>query len=413
MVLAGTVAATSASPALAVSPTPSSSSEATPLVAPTPVAPTSSGVETPSPTTQPSAARPTPKPKRPTAEPTFSTRVIGGTPANRATTRFFLQFDLDSPNGGTLCGATALNSLWAVTAAHCVVSTDGKIRIGPGGSHLLVNPAIRSQGYPYFIQQVYVHPAYRPASVEQWHDIALLKTYKPMNAVPIKMNTDRFAPDLGAAETVLGFGLRDTPNGRAPAEVLQQGLVDDMGGWNLATCGGYGDFYNPRFQICAGKDGGGVDACFGDSGGPLTAMVDGRKTFVGVVSSGFDCAQAGYPGIYTRVSTYAQWIFLQITGAVHLTPRCAPGTCNTSPTQGIGFLLTNYGSVPRAFGVYGFGPTVGALSQRVGWLSPGQTKLVALRAGNLVPRCSAVGFKMQGAANQIIKFGMNGQEGCA
>lgn len=58
-------------------------------------------------------------------------------------------------------------------------------------------------------------------------------------------------------------------------------------------------------QMCAGKRAGGVDACWADSGGPMTSNDDG---LIGIVSTGIGCARAGLPGIYTRVSEYAHWI---------------------------------------------------------------------------------------------------------
>lgn len=58
-------------------------------------------------------------------------------------------------------------------------------------------------------------------------------------------------------------------------------------------------------QICAGVPNvGGKDSCTGDSGGPLT--VDG--VLVGIVSYGEDCGKAEYPGVYSNIAEYRNWI---------------------------------------------------------------------------------------------------------
>ena len=57
-------------------------------------------------------------------------------------------------------------------------------------------------------------------------------------------------------------------------------------------------------MICAAVDGGGKDACEGDTGGPL--VVNG--ILVGIVSWGIGCGQPGFPGVYTDVAALRSFV---------------------------------------------------------------------------------------------------------
>jgi trypsin len=50
----------------------------------------------------------------------------------------------------------------------------------------------------------------------------------------------------------------------------------------------------------------GAGPCDGDRGGPLI-MNDSGKV-VGLISWGFGCAIKGYPGVYTKLSFYLDWM---------------------------------------------------------------------------------------------------------
>ena len=60
---------------------------------------------------------------------------------------------------------------------------------------------------------------------------------------------------------------------------------------------------------------GGEDSCSGDSGGPLYTWIDGVPTLIGAVSRGYGrgssqdgCAEQNFPGMYTRINRYLEWI---------------------------------------------------------------------------------------------------------
>nr|CAI5835085.1 unnamed protein product [Callosobruchus analis] len=70
---------------------------------------------------------------------------------------------------------------------------------------------------------------------------------------------------------------------------------------------GYGSRITDN-MMCAGYPEGKKDSCQGDSGGPLLVQNGTAYQIVGIVSWGEGCAQANYPGVYTRVNRYISWI---------------------------------------------------------------------------------------------------------
>lgn len=67
-------------------------------------------------------------------------------------------------------------------------------------------------------------------------------------------------------------------------------------------------------QICGGDSSVISDTCRGDSGGPLIQTLEnGWKTIVGLTSFGpAFCNSNNIPGIYTRVSSFIQWIRAEV-----------------------------------------------------------------------------------------------------
>lgn len=60
--------------------------------------------------------------------------------------------------------------------------------------------------------------------------------------------------------------------------------------------------------LCAGSIGSTVDACKGDSGGPMMTLYRNTWFLIGLVSWGEGCGNTDKLGVYTKVSNYMEWI---------------------------------------------------------------------------------------------------------
>lgn len=237
-------------------------------------------------------------------------RIVGGVTANRAQTPWFVLLNPIIDGQSYLCGGTAIDPHWILTAAHCVTDQDGwpmrMIDVGDSGAY--VNPvSIDSQadlGLRLPWQQVIVNPYFDRQMLV--NDIALVQTHDSLPA-SLPYSSDRSGPSSGTALQVFGFGA--TSYGGPISPTLRMGNVLDIAGVT-GPCGQYGNFYHSVSEECAGfPPPGPTDSCQGDSGGPLTAAAQtAARVAVGVVSYGVDCGRPGYPGVYTRVASFADWI---------------------------------------------------------------------------------------------------------
>ncbi len=171
-----------------------------------------------------------------------------------------------------------------------------------------------------------VHPSYNATTLS--YDYLVMKLNKNSTKTPIPLNSNPNYPSNNQALKVIGFGVT-SQGGTSLSSTLQQVTVNLI---SQQTCNSdYKGDIDANTMLCAGETQGGKDSCQGDSGGPI---FDSNNLLVGSVSFGHGCAQAGYPGVYSRVSGAYSWINQQICSMSSYPPSsCSISTRSCSDTS--------------------------------------------------------------------------------
>ncbi|XP_055389299.1 trypsin-1-like [Condylostylus longicornis] len=233
-------------------------------------------------------------------KPFLDGRIVGGVQVNISEIPY--QISLQYYNRH-ICGGSLIAKNLVLTAAHC---TDGSspsslsVRIG-SSKHA-------SGGILVQVENIHQHPNFSYSTIDWDFSVLRLSNYSNQNltiGIAKLPKQNEKVPD-GTIVRASGWGNTQNPQeSNSNLRAVQLPIVNqDQCNKAYKAYGGV----TPR-MICAGLKEGGKDSCQGDSGGPLVL----NNTLIGVVSWGYGCAVAGYPGVYARVPAVRDWI-RQVSG---------------------------------------------------------------------------------------------------
>lgn len=271
-------------------------------------------------------------------------RIVGGSAA--AEGQFPWQVALINDIGKAyetqFCGGTIIHESWILTAAHCFSENSSNIYVVGG----ILDLTAASSGVSAQSLRWIVHEDFNQDTLN--NDIALIELKTPLDlsscgtqCEAIGLVTPKNEANVAfnaSFATVSGWG--NTVGGVEPTTSSYPTSLR-FATLNILSCttspANYSTSEITSNMFCAGVASFDKDSCQGDSGGPLVvANNEGTGSLLaGIVSWGNECAVQGYPGVYTRVSQYNDWINTNTKGACceSVTGEIDEPTEPTEPTE--------------------------------------------------------------------------------